>query len=211
MRNLFLAFGLFFLSGCGSFSAALYNQTCVTNYNKFVCATPEPVEQARPALSDDCKKAEGAALHKGREKVAYVQAEGTCLEVRRVLEKRLLQAPAGTKCQWTKKQGFTCGSLLPAALLAWLYNLLGLLGMGQQPKVFARKAVVAAFLLVALAVWEACSWEGLICTLLGWLLKSLHTHFSLRLPKAEGEKVEFMGQEFPYKRGRNPFGEEEGR
>lgn len=204
MRNLFLAFGLIFFSGCGSFSAALYQQTCLTNYNKFVCANPEPAQQARPTL-DDCKRAEGVALHKGREKVAYIKAEGTCLEVRTLLENRLLKAPTGTKCQWTKKHGFTCASLLPAAFLAWLYSLLGRLGAGQQPRVFARKAVCAAFLLMGLAIWEACSWEGLACAVLGWLFKSLQSHFSLRLPEAEGERVEFMGQEFPYKKGRNPF------
>lgn len=100
---------------------------------------------------------------------------------------------------------FACASLLPAAFLAWLYSLLGLLGSGQHPRVFARKAVVAAALLAALAVWELCSWEGLLCGLIGWLLKSLQAHFSLKLPEAEGETVEFVGQEFPYKRGRNPL------
>lgn len=104
---------------------------------------------------------------------------------------------------------FTCASLFPAALLAWLYSLLGFLGAGQHPRVFAKKAVIAGTLLVALAVWEACSWEGVACAVLGWALKSLQSHFSMRLPKAEGETVKFMGQEFRYTR--NPFGEKEGR
>jgi len=212
MRNLFLAFGLLFLSGCGSFSAAIYNQTCITNFNKFVCpASAEPVKQAQPTLSDDCKRGEGVALHKSGEKKVYLQSQGKCLEVRTLLERRLLKAPAGTKCRWTKAQGFKCASLLPGVFLAWLYSLLGSLGAGQHPRVFARKAVVAGTLLVALAIWEACSWEGLACALLGWLFRCLQAYFSFRLPEAKGRKVHFLGQEFAYKEGCNPFGEKEGR
>lgn len=126
---------------------------------------------------------------KAREALRFLQEKGCTLEGER----------------------FTCASLLPAALLAWFYSLLGLLGAGQHPRMFVRKAVGASILLMALGVWELCSWEGLACTLLGWALKALHAHISLRLPEAKGEEINYLGQELKYKKGRNPFGREEGR